>query len=411
MIEVLILIFAALALISIAFEEVIHLNKAKSTLFLGCLSWVLLFVHAAHKQETAHIQQELNENLLDIASLWLFLMATMTFVAYLNARGLVSEMVRRIMPSKLTSRQLIFLLGVFATFLSMICDNITATLVGVGVAQAFQLTPKERIRLCVLIVFAVNSGGVMLITGDVTTLMIFNEGHVSIRQLLYLFIPSFAGVVTLSVVFGVHGSRIIEAHTAEKKVEGLDILIASIFLSIIVATIVLNLLYSIPPVLTFLFGLSMMFMVGGIVHTYNQQVHMLDYVRQIQFDTLMFFLGILLLVGALKEIGVLLWFTEFYMAVDPDYSSFAVGVISALLDNVPLTAALLKAEPDLSQWQWLSLTYAVGVGGSLLVIGSAAGIVAMSKIKELTFMQYARYTPHLLLAYSVGYGLTLVMAR
>lgn len=409
MIEAVILILAALALLAIAFEEVIHFNKAKSTLFLGCVSWLLLFIHAKHQGTSAEIQEQLNENLLDIASLWLFLMATMTFVAYLNARGLVSELVRRMMPGQLSLRQLTFLLGFFALFLSMICDNITATLVGVGAVQAFQLSKSERIRLCVLIVFAVNSGGVMLITGDVTTLMIFSAGHVSIQQLLTLFIPSFAGVLLLAVMFGLSGSRKITAESHVHEIEWLDLLIASIFICTIVATIVLNILFVVPPVLTFLLGLSMMFMVGGIVHTYNQQIHMLDYVRQIQFDTLMFFLGILLLVGALKEIGVLIWFTEFYMAVDPNYSSYAVGVISALLDNVPLTAALLKSNPDLTSTQWLSLTYAVGVGGSMLVIGSASGIVAMSKVKDLSFIQYARYLPHLLLAYTTGYGLTLLL--
>ena len=410
MLEILILLFAVIALLSIALEEVIHLNKAKSTLFLGCLSWLVLFIAAKQSGETAKIQLMLNENLLDIASLWLFLMATMTFVAYLNARGMVSELVRRIMPGELTLRQLTVLLGGFALMLSMICDNITATLVGIGVVTAFQLEVKERIRLCVLIVFAVNSGGVMLITGDVTTLMIFTAGHVTILQLLSLFLPSVAGVAFLIAVFCMRGgNRKITASSAIHNVEWLDVLIASIFIGTIVATIGLNLAYQIPPVLTFLFGLSMMFMVGGIVHTYNQQVHLLEYVREIQFDTLMFFLGILLLVGALKEIGVLVWFTEFYMAVDPNISSFAVGVISAVLDNVPLTAALLKAEPQLTNTQWLSLTYAAGVGGSLLVIGSAAGIVAMSKVRELTFAQYARYLPYLMVAYSLGYALTLVL--
>lgn len=400
---------AIIALLSIALEEVIHLNKAKSTLFLGCLSWVILFIGAKQQGATEHIQEMLNENLLDIASLWLFLMATMTFVAYLNARGLVSELVRRVMPGELTLRRLTLLLGVFAMTLSMICDNITATLVGVGVVQAFKLEPRERVRLCVLIVYAVNSGGVMLITGDVTTLMIFTAGHVSIVQLLSLFLPAGAGVALLVALFSLGGNRKIIAQNTIHQVELLDIGIASIFISTIVATIALNLLFQIPPVLTFLFGLSVMFMVGGIVHTYNQQVHLLEYVRQIQFDTLLFFLGILLIVGALKEVGVLVWFTKFYMQVDPNISSFAVGVTSSLLDNVPLTAALLKADPNLSSAQWLSLTYAVGVGGSLLVIGSAAGIVAMSKVRELTFMQYARYLPHLACAYCLGYGLTLVL--
>lgn len=409
MVEVLITVIAVIALLGIALEEVIHLNKAKGTLFLGCVSWLILFVHAKHAGTTADIQEMLDENLLDIASLWLFLMATMTFVAYLNARGMVSELVQRVMPGELTFRQLTMLLGGFAMVLSMVCDNITATLVGIGVVQAFKLEPKERIRLCVILVFAVNSGGVMLITGDVTTLMIFSEGHVTIGQLLSLALPSVAGVLLLVVLFSLGATRTITAENKVHQVEWLDLLIAAVFFSTIAGTMVLNLLYGIPPVLTFLFGLSLMFMIGGIVHTYNQQVHMLEYVRQIQFDTLMFFLGILLLVGALKEVGVLVWFTEFYMRVDPMYSSFIMGIISSVLDNVPLTAALLKAQPSLTNNQWLSLTYSVGVGGSLLVIGSAAGIVAMSKVKELTFMQYARYLPHILGAYTLGYALTLLL--
>ncbi len=409
MIEVLITTLALIALVSIALEEVFHFNKAKSTLFLGCLAWVILFIHASQHQNTEHIQEVLNENLLDIASLWLFLMATMTFVAYLNARGMVSEIVQRVMPGELSLRQLTILLGIFAMLLSMVCDNITATLVGIGVVQAFKLEPKERIRLCVILVFAVNSGGVILITGDVTTLMIFSEGHVTIGELLKLIFPAVGGVALLIALLSMGSSRRVVAENKVHEVVWLDIVIGSIFIGTIAATMIFNLLFSIPPVLTFLFGVSIMFMVGGLVHTYNQQIHLLEYIRQIQFDTLLFFLGILLLVGALKEVGVLVWLTQLYSEVDPTFSSFLMGVISSILDNVPLTAALLKAEPELNNDQWLSLAYAVGIGGSTLVIGSAAGIVAMSKVRELTFMQYARYAPHVFAAYSFGYVLTLLI--
>lgn len=409
MIEVLIVVLALIALLSIALEEVLHFNKAKTTLFLGCVAWVSLFIHAAQQGKSEHIQEVLNHNLLDIASLWLFLMSTMTFVAYLNARGMVSELVQRIMPGELTFRQLTILLGIFAMLLSMVCDNITATLVGIGVVQAFKLEVKERIRLCVILVFAVNSGGVILITGDVTTLMIFSDGRVTMGQLLKLALPAAAGVGLLILLLSAGASRKITAENKLHSIEWLDLVIGGIFISTIAATMIFNLLYAIPPVLTFLFGMSIMFMVGGIVHTYNQQIHLLEYIRQIQFDTLLFFLGILLLVGALKEVGVLVALTELYLRVDPDYASYFMGLISAVLDNVPLTAALLKAEPQLTNPQWLSLAYSVGIGGSLLVIGSAAGIVAMSKVKELTFMQYARYLPHILASFSLGYAVTLLL--
>ena len=409
--EIIIISLALLALVGIALEEVIHLNKAKSTLFLGCLSWCVLFVFASKHGDTQHMKHMLDENLLDIASLWLFLMATMTFVAYLNARGLVGDVVSRILPGEMSLRRLTLLLAVFSVVLSMLCDNITATLVALGVVQAFKLEVKERIKLCVLVVFAVNSGGVILITGDVTTLMIFSAGHVTISELLALFIPTLIGVATLAFLMTLGRSRVVIAEVNTHKIETLDVVIAALFFSTIVCTMVFNIFFGMPPVLTFLMGLSVMFLIGGVVNKYHQEVHLLEYIRQIQFDTLMFFLGILLIVGALKEVGILVWVTDFYFAVDPNVSSFAMGVLSSFLDNVPLTAALLKAEPTLSNPQWLALTYAVGVGGSLLVIGSAAGIVAMSKMRELTFMQYARFMPQLLAAYTAGYGATLLLAR
>ena len=401
--EVIIIGMAIVALIAIACEEITHIDKAKSTLFFGCMSWLVLYVEASFRGESAAIQSSFDHNLLEIASLWLFLMATMTFVAFLNARGLISGAVLKVMPAELSFNRLIILVSLFAVLLSMLADNITATLVSLGVIAAFKLSDKERIKLAVLAVFAVNSGGVVLITGDVTTLMIFSEGHLSMAQLLHLLLPSLVGVSTLVFLMMRGTNRRVEAEVFRDKSQRLDVVIAGLFFSTIVATMVLNILFNIPPVLTFLSGLSIMFLIGGFVNKFRHEIHLLEYVRKIQFDTLLFFLGILLLVGALKEIGVLVYLTELFFALSPDVSSYLMGISSAMLDNVPLTAALLKSEPSLNVTQWLGLTYAVGVGGSLLVIGSAAGIVAMSRMKELTFMAYARYIPRLFLAYTMGY--------
>ncbi len=400
-------VLAILALLSIAFEEITHINKAKSTLFLGCLCWCLLFFRASGHDGTEALQESLNENLLDIASLWLFLMATMTFVAYLNARGLINSLVARVLPSRLSRRQLTLLLGAFSLGLSMLCDNITATLVALSVIQAFQLEIKEKVRLAVLAVFAINSGGVILITGDVTTLMIFSAGHVGIADLLRLILPAVVGVCVMSALLCFGRNPVVEAHLSTEHVGRLDWVIGGLFFTTILSTMVFNVAFGIPPVLTFLTGLATMFLIGGFVNKYHHEVHLLEYVRQIQFDTLMFFLGILLIVGALKEVDVLTAVLTLYFAFSPDISNFVLGTLSALLDNVPLTAAVLKADPQLSQGQWLGLTYAVGVGGSLLVIGSAAGIVAMSKMPELSFSKYARFAPQLLLSYGAGYATTI----
>src|SRR5690606_9430933 len=127
------------------------------------------------------------------------------------------------------------------------------------------------------------------------------------------------------------------------------------------------------PVLTFLSGLSIMFLAGQWLRTDKEETRILEYIRQVEYETLLFFLGILLLVGMLKEIGVLELLTAAYSHFSPVVANYSAGAFSALIDNVPLTAALLKASPTLTTPEWLGLTYAVGVGGSLLAIGSAAG--------------------------------------
>ncbi len=410
MFEMYLIALAVVALVCIVLEEVIHVNKAKTTLFLGCLAWISLFIHAGNSDNQHLVSERLDENLLEIASLWLFLMSTMTFVAYLNAKGVVQNFVRSIFPKRLSVRSLLLRVAIFSLLLSSICDNVTATLVSLGLIQVFELDRKTKLKMATLVVFAVNSGGVALITGDVTTLMIFLGGHVSMSQLLTLMIPSATGVLVLAAIFAIKLEGELVLQPVEMRYERVDIWIAAIFFTTIVATMLMNVLFGIPPVLTFLTGLSLMFLVGRTVSSDSEQTRILEYIRQVEYDTLLFFLGILLLVGMLKEIGTLEMLAQVYGNYSPEVSNFFAGMASALLDNVPLTAALLKADPVLSTTQWLALTYAVGVGGSLLAIGSAAGILAMSKIEELTFVSYLRYVPALIVAYGVGYALTLGLA-
>lgn len=176
MLEYLLILLSILALLSIIFEEITHINKAKTTLFLGCCAWLLLFIFADTDTQSTHITEELNENLLEIATLWLFLMSTMTFVAYLNAKGMIQALVQKLFPNQLSVRHLMIAVALFSLVLSAICDNVTATLVSLGLLASFNLATNIRRRMAVLIIFAVNSGGVALITGDVTTLMIFLGG-------------------------------------------------------------------------------------------------------------------------------------------------------------------------------------------------------------------------------------------
>ncbi len=395
--------FALLALLAIVFEEVIHVNKAKSTLFLGTLSWILIFLFPEQGVTPEQLRELLNENLLDIAGLWLFLMSAMTFVAFLNHQGLIETLIYRLLPNQISERKLIFLVGIFSFVFSSLCDNITATLVSIALVLSLGLERRKTLRLSVLVVFAVNSGGVSLITGDVTTLMVFLAGKVQISDLLLLSLPAFFSTMLLAAMLSrpLVGEVIITP--TPRKDDRVGKVIAIIFLATIISTIILNIVAGIPPVLTFLFGLSTMFLLGRFLYEEDTRENLLDYVRRIEFDTLMFFLGILLLVGMLKEIGTLDSLVGIYQLLPVTIANFAMGVFSAFVDNVPLTAALLKSGVEMSKAEWLSLTYSVGVGGSLLAIGSAAGIVAMSKVDILNFGSYARYVVYLSIAFLAGY--------
>lgn len=397
------IILALLAFLTIIFEEVIHINKAKTTLFLGALSWIILFASAESGPHREDVQLAFNENLLEIAALWLFLMAAMTFVAYLNHKGLIESMIYKFLPSNISEKKLLFLVATFSFVFSSLSDNITATLVSMTLVLSLKLPADKAIKYAVLVVFSVNSGGVSLITGDVTTLMIFLEGKVAIQDLLWLSIPSFVSVMLLSLLLSFSVSGRITIVTKKLSEDLVGKRIAAIFLMTIIATILLNIYAQVPPVLTFLFGLSIMFLVGRIFYRGDKRDNMLEYIRAIEYDTLLFFLGILLLVGMLKEIKVLDALVELYQIMPISYANYSMGLISSLVDNVPLTAAVLKSSIQMSSAQWLSLTYGVGVGGSLLIIGSAAGIVAMSKISTLNFFSYMKYFVYLLLAYTCGY--------
>lgn len=396
----LLLILVALGFVSIVIEDIVHIDKAKTTLFFGSFAWLLFFIappgHLSHEA----LMESLNENLLDIATLWLFLMAAMTFVAYLSGKGIIDSIVNKLLPSRISERKLMLLTGLFAFLFSSMADNITATLVCIAVLMNLNLSAKKLLRYIVLVVFSVNAGGTALITGDVTTLMIFLAGKVEIPDLLMLSLPAAGAVAVLAVMlsFGLSGDVQIEKQST--VIDRGDKVIALLFFSTILGTIAANVAFGIPPVLCFLFGLSLMFMV---VQFMNKDEPILEYIRKIEFDTLLFFLGVLLLVGMLKELGMLAYFPALYDAMPPVAANFIVGMASALFDNVPLTAALLNSGIEMSLAEWLSLTYSVGVGGALLVIGSAAGVIAMSKVEALTFGSYLKYFGYLLVAYSVGY--------
>ena len=398
------------ALLFILFEERLGIRKAKSTLFFGCASWIGMYV-AVEKTQQASLTTSFNQNLLEIATLWLFLVSSMTFVAYINRRGLIDAFMRSVLPAQMSIKNLFYSMTLFAFLFSLLCDNATTALVVSSVVVPIDLGPAQRLKFATSIIFAVTAAGVALITGDVTTVMIFLAGKVQITSLLALGIATFVAVCVLALLLSRSLEGEIDLSQSYKRqfvYNPVDIVIAALFLATVLATMLLNIYFAVPPVLTFLFGLSLMLIVGSY-RGGDSIKHMLDYIRQIEFDSLLFFLGVLLLVGMLARINALTSVAELYRYLPTTLTTYLIGMLAGVIGNVPLTAVVLKAGIDLTEHGWLQLVYAVVMGGTLIVTGSAAGIVTMSKIKGLTVMAYFRSFPYLLLAYSVGFGVVMLL--
>ncbi|MEZ5448714.1 MAG: SLC13 family permease [Thiolinea sp.] len=402
----LLILLIVLGFVSIVVEDLTHINKAKTTLFFGSLVWLLYYAWNANA--AAYIELKFNENLLEIASLWLFLVSAMTFVAYLNNRGFINSVVTRLLPARLPLKTLLFIMAHFAFVFSALADNVTTTLVCVSLLLPLQLSGRDLLRFTAVIVFGVNSGGVALITGDVTTLMVFMANKVEIPHLLLLILPAYLALMTLTWLLSRQLSGEAQITATQQPISWGDWVAGAQFLLTIISILTLNIFFKVPPLLTFLVSLALLFL---LMQFLNHDEDMMRNIRMIEFDALLFFLGVLLMVGMLKELRVLDNLAALYTYMPAWLSNYLLGVFSAVIDNVPLTAAVLHSGVDMVLSDWITLVYAVGVGGSLLIIGSASGIIAMSKISELTFAAYARFFGYLLAAYTLGFILSWLCGR
>jgi len=394
-----------MAFLAIALEEQLHLQKWKSSMVFGLGAWVLLFVegHSLGEETFTLVEYNFDETVLEIAKLWLFLISAMSFIAYLDKRGFIGNAIVEILPKEISMKAFLGVMMGFTFIFSGVADNLTATLVSLSIILSVMKKSESNdlLKMGVAIVFAANAGGLPLITGDVTTLMVFHAGKIEMDKLLILYIPALTTTSLLFLVlqWGMKGKMQIQK--GEEKLSSTDTKIAVLFGVTIIGILLGHIYYNLPPVLVFLFGLSVMFVFVAHENRWKKtEIQMLDYIRHMEFDTLFFFLGVLLIVGAVKEVGLLENVAIFYDKLDPTLASTIVGMISAVVDNIPITAALLKSKLSISQQDYMVLTYAVGIGGSILSIGSAAGVVAMSKLGGvMTFGSYLKYAPIIFFIY------------
>ena len=402
MLTAIILVFV-LAYVAIALEHPLKINKSASALLGAGLLWT---IYAMAAEDNNMVGSHLNESLQGMAQIVFFLMGAMTIVEVVDAHNGFEVITSRIKTTKLSD--LMWMVGIVTFFLSSILDNLTTTIVMVSLMKKLLGNREDRLFFAGIIVIAANAGGAWTPIGDVTTTMLWIGGQITAIEIMKgLFIPSMINLlVPLAVTSRILVGRVVEP---PKKREDEDVFHTSPFesnlmfflgLGILVMVPIFKTVTHLPPFMGVMFGLGLLWAVGDIVHRQEadlrkQRLTMARALTRIDMSAVVFFIGILLAVAVLEHTHILssvaTWLEK--TVGRQDVIVMIIGLVSAVVDNVPLVAAsmgmysLTMYPPDSFLWEFMA--YCAGTGGSILIIGSAAGVAAMG-LEKIDFVWYVR---------------------
>lgn len=402
MITALIIVFV-LAYAAIALEHPIKINKSASALVGAGLLWTIYAVASNNPSVVSH---ELSETLVGTAQIVFFLMGAMTIVEVIDAHNGFDVVTKRIKTTKLSS--LVILIGLVTFFLSAILDNLTTTIVMVSLVKKLLEKRADRLLFAGLIIIAANSGGAWSPIGDVTTTMLWIGGQVTPVEIIKgLILPSLANLIIpmLIVSFMLRG-RLVEApvaladHERDSTTDAERNVVFFLGLGVLVAVPLFKTITHLPPFMGVFFGLGLLWLVADLMHKnkdddQKSQLTLVHALTRIDMSSIVFFIGILLAVATLEHSHVL---TDLAGFLDEtigrlDIIVFLIGIASAIVDNVPLVAASMGMysleQYPADSFLWEFLAYCAGTGGSILIIGSAAGVAAMG-LEKIEFIWYVK---------------------
>ncbi len=412
-----------LAYLVVMAEEFTHLRKSKPVILAAGIIWAMIaYVYVAHGiPHTA--EAALRHNLEEYAELMLFLLVAMTYINAMDERGVFDALRAWLLEKGFGFRTLFWMTGTLAFFISPVADNLTTALLMCAVVLAVgKDSPRFVALACINIVVAANAGGAFSPFGDITTLMVWQAGIVDFWTFFALFVPSVVNFVVPAAImhFAVPGAAPGAVRESVRMLPGARRIIGLFILTIATAVAFHNFLF-LPPVIGMLTGLAYLQLFGyylkmkacrSLRDTAEEAEKIGDVVpfdvfnriARAEWDTLLFFYGVVMCVGGLGFIGYLAKLSEvIYTGWGATLANVTVGVLSAIVDNIPIMFAVLKMNPDMSMGQWLLVTLTAGVGGSLLSIGSAAGVALMGQARGMyTFFSHLKWTPVIALGYAAS---------
>ena len=409
------LILFVVAYVAVVFEDRLQMRKSKPVLLAAGLIWALIGIAYAQAGQSDRVHSHAVEIIAEYGELFLFLLVAITYVNTLEERRGFEVLRARLVGMGLSYRQLFVLTGVLAFFLSAVLDNLTTALVmGTVVLALGKASPRFVAVACVSVVVASNAGGAFSPFGDITTLMVWQKGKLEFFEFFALFIPSLVNwVVPAAIMYfavpktkpEVEGARV----RAKPGMVGVAVLFA---LTILTAVCFKNFL-NLPPAMGMMLGLGYLQMWSYYLSHKGKRRDDSDMIldsfkeiERVEWDTLLFFFGIIFAVGGLGVLGYLALSSELlYVGLGATYANIIIGALSAIVDNIPLMFAVLTMDPAMSDGQWLLVTLTCGVGGSLLSIGSAAGVALMGTARgQYTFMSHLKWSWAVALGYGASIG-------
>jgi len=397
----------------VAAEEKYEIDKAKPALFIGTFMFMLVAIYySLNHMDMGLVHTQAQHLILEIAEIFFFLFVAMTYIESLIHMSVFDALKYKLISKGMTYRKLFWVTGFLAFFISPIADNLTTALI---LSTVLITIEKKRLDFLVPgainIVVSANAGGAWSPFGDITTLMAWTAGKGAFTDFLFLFPASILGYLATAIIL----SRFVPNEVPEFDVttevkpvmaEGAKVVMFLGVFTIFCAVMSHQVLH-LPAMWGMMFGLSLLKIYSyGLKRKYGvDHFNIFHSMAKIENNTLMFFFGILAAVGALYFIGWLALAAVVYdpSVLGPTWSNIGVGFLSAIVDNVPVMSAVLKASPEMGLDQWMLVTLTAGVGGSLISFGSAAGVGVMGKLHGIyTFGAHMKYAWTILIGYIVS---------
>lgn len=410
-----------LAYTFVIFEEQLHMRKSKPVLLAAAVIWVMVALVYRTQGDSHLVESAIRHNFLEFTELFFFLLVAMTYINAMLERGVFEALRAWLVLRGFSYRALFWLTGALSFVISPVADNLTTALIMCAVVLVVGEGKPSFVSIaCINIVVAANAGGAFSPFGDITTLMVWQKGIIEFFDFFALFLPSLVNFLIPAFImqFALPSGKPSASGVESVSMKHGALVIVGLFLLTIITAVSFHNFLHIPPVFGMMAGLAYLKLYGYSLRRRSLSWHsgsenppgshddpfnfdVFEKIAQAEWDTLFFFYGVILAVGGLGFMGYLgLASGVSYGELGPTTSNILVGLLSAIVDNIPVMFAVLTMNPEMSHTQWLLVTLTAGVGGSLLSIGSAAGVALMGQARgQYTFFGHLKWTPVIALGY------------